>query len=265
VAIPPVTERPALSARRLRLGYDGRVALRVDELDVPTRAVTALIGPNGSGKSTLLHAAAGLVRPLEGDLRVLDEPPRRGSGRVALVPQTTAVDPSLPLTVRQAVSIGRYGRLGLARPLGSADRRAVDRSMTRLGIAGLARRQLRELSGGERQRVLVAQGLAQEAPLLLLDEPITGLDVVSKKLVITAMTVERAAGRTVVFATHDLHDASLADTVVLLAGRVVAAGTPEDVLTADHLASAYRGRFVRVGGGFLVDDATHHDHGASAD
>src|ERR671911_146645 len=137
---------------------------------------------------------------------------------------------------------------------------AVNSSLERLGVADLARRQLHELSGGQRQRVLVAQGLAQEADLLLLDEPVTGLDVVSRELILEAVAAEQAAGRTVVLSTHDLTDARQADRVMLLANRLVAFGAPDEVLTDRPLAAAYGGRVLALPEGVVVMDDPHHNH-----
>ncbi len=236
----------------LVLAYGPRVAIDESDFSIPPGSVTALIGPNGSGKTTLLSALAGLLRPASGSLEVL--------GEAAYVLQTTHIDQLLPLTVREAISIGRYARTGMFGRFTQADRVAVDEAMQRLEIEALSGRQLRELSGGQQQRVFVAQGLAQQADLLLLDEPVTGLDLVSRRQIVNAIVNERTAGRTVIFSTHDLGDATLGDQVVLLAGRVVAAGTPGSVLTADHLATAYEHRIVALeAGSFLLDDAPHHD------
>jgi ABC-type Mn2+/Zn2+ transport system ATPase subunit len=131
--------------------------------------------------------------------------------------------------------------------------------MAAVAISDLAARPLRDLSGGQRQRAFVAQGLAQEADVLLLDEPITGLDLVSRQHIIDAIGRERAAGRAVLVSTHDLGDAAAADHLLLLAGRVVASGPPADVLTERHLADAYGGHLLRVGEQTLIlDDHPHH-------
>src|SRR5690606_33869288 len=140
-------------------------------------AVTALIGPNGAGKSTLLNAISGRIHARHGHL---DVPAAERPGGVAYVLQATQVNTQLPITVRETVTMGRYARTGPFRRLRAADRAAVDEAMEALAITDLADRQLHELSGGQRQRAFVAQGLAQEADVLLLDEPITGLDVVSR-------------------------------------------------------------------------------------
>ena len=222
----------------------------------------ALIGPNGSGKSTLLRALAGLVAPRSGRL---DVPARDRRGAVALVLQTTDVDRTLPVTVRETVTMARYAVRGPFARLRADDRAAVDAALERMDVADLAGRQLHELSGGQRQRVLVAQGLAQQAELLLLDEPVTGLDVVSRELILDAVAAEREAGRTVVVSTHDLDDARRADTVMLLANRIVAYGSPDEVLSDGPLTAAYGGRVLRVPEGVMVMDDPCHGHGDHRD
>jgi ABC-type Mn2+/Zn2+ transport system ATPase subunit len=256
-APPPAPPPAAVSATDLVLAYGSRTALAPASFEVLAGSSVSLIGPNGSGKSTLLRAIAGLMAPRHGRLEV---PGRRAPGAVAFVLQTTDVDRSLPITVRETVTMARYARRGPFARLDRSDRTAVDSSLERLAAADLARRQLHELSGGQRQRVLVAQGLAQEADLLLLDEPVTGLDVVSRELILEAVAVEQAAGRTVVLSTHDLADARQADRVMLLANRLVAVGAPDEVLTDRALAAAYGGRVLVLPEGVVVMDDPHHDH-----
>lgn len=236
-----------------------RAVLAVDELALPAGRVSALIGPNGSGKSTLLHVIAGLLPRVDGEVRVLGRRPQEVRPTIAYVLQGTAVDEHLPVTVREVVAMGRYAR---GRPRDRrADRTAVDAAIERLELGHLVGRHLGELSGGQRQRALVAQGLAQGGDVLLLDEPTTGLDIASAARIAAIVDEERAAGRTVVVATHGLAEAANADHVVLLAGRVVAAGPPPRVLSRSHLADAYGDRLVRVADGFVVVDDGEHHHG----
>jgi manganese transport system ATP-binding protein len=238
------------------LAYGARIVLDTASFAVPQGAVTALIGPNGAGKSTVLNAVAGLLLPRSGNL---DIPARGRRGGVAYVLQATHANEHLPLTVRETVTMGRYATAGAFRRLRPEDRAAVDQAMEALAITDLAGRPLRDLSGGQRQRAFVAQGLAQGADVLLLDEPITGLDLVSRQHIVDAIAKERAAGRTVMVSTHDLGDAAAADHLLLLAGRVVASGAPGDVLTEGHLAEAYGGHLLRVGEHTLIlDDHPHH-------
>jgi len=253
-------DEAVIEGRAVVLGYGARVALRGVDLALPAGTVAALVGPNGSGKSTLLGAIAGLVPLRAGTLTVGGRSPARGRRQVATVLQSTAAEEVLPVTVREVVTMGRFAGRGLLGRLGADDRRAVAAAMARLEIEDLAERHLRELSGGQRQRVLVAQGLAQEARVLLLDEPVTGLDLVSRARILSVVDEERAAGRTVVLSTHDLDDAELADQVLLLAGRVVAAGPPAEVLTEANLREAYGGRLLRSG--TLGTDEHLHHHAA---
>ncbi|MFE0807489.1 zinc ABC transporter ATP-binding protein AztA [Streptomyces sp. NPDC058794] len=220
---------------RLSAGYPGRPVLHHMTTGIPALATTALVGPNGSGKSTLLGVLAGVIRPTAGDVHHDgDRPP-------AFVPQRGAVANSLPLTVRQTVEMGRWGQRGPWRRLTREDRASVDSALDRLHVADLAGRQLGELSGGQRQRVLVAQGLAQESDLLLLDEPTTGLDPEARERIATLLSELVADGVTVVQATHDLRAARSADACLLLRdGRLAGQGHPEDVLTTSALAEVWQ-------------------------
>lgn len=243
----------SLLVNGLAVKYGEIVALRDVALQAGPASSLAIIGPNGSGKSTLLRAVAGVVKPAAGHITL---PGRR---RPALVLQSTDVDRSLPITVRDTVAAARYPSVGLLRRFTSRDHDAVDRAIERLAIADLAGRQLHGLSGGQRQRVMVAQGLAQDAPVLLLDEPVTGLDVVSRALILEVVDEERAAGRIILLTTHNLDDAQRCDQVLLLAGAPIALGRPEDVLREEHLRAAFGGRFIRVGDALVLDDP-HHAH-----
>jgi manganese transport system ATP-binding protein len=237
----------------LDVAYGDRLALTGVDLEVAAGTTVAVIGPNGSGKSTLLAAVAGLVPAAAGRITV-------DRSALALVLQSTDVDRSLPITVLETVRMARYPHRGMFGRFRSEDHQAVRSAMARTAVDDLAGRQLHELSGGQRQRVLVAQGLAQEADLLLLDEPVTGLDIVSREVILDVVAEERAAGRSVVMTTHSLEDAAACDVVVLLAGHMVTAGPPAEVLTDQHLQAAFGGRFLRLGDGLvLLDDPHHHD------
>jgi manganese transport system ATP-binding protein len=251
----PMTDY-AVQAADLVLGYGATVALAESTFDIPRGKVTAVIGPNGSGKSTVLNAVAGLLEPVAGHLEV---PARRaGSHRIAYVLQSTKVNEALPVTVREVATMGRYAGRGALQQLSKADRRAVDAAMERTGVADLAAKHLHELSGGQRQRVFVAQGLAQDHDLLLLDEPLTGIDLPTAQAIDRVIHDELSRGCTVVLTTHDLSEARVADNVLLLSGRVVASGPPDEVLTAEHLTAAYGPTLLHVEEGrIFVDDPAH--------
>jgi ABC-type Mn2+/Zn2+ transport system ATPase subunit len=252
---------PAVRMRDLRVSYGDHLAVAGVDLDLHPGTLVAIIGPNGSGKSTLLSTVSGLTRPSSGELELFG---RRANGArrdVAHVLQTTVANEAVPLTVLETVRMGCYGNRGPFRRLTSEDRDAVASAIERMRIGSLVDRQLHELSGGQRQRVYVAQGLAQRARILLLDEPITGLDLVTQETITEVIREERTSGRCVILTTHDVGTASLADTAVLMATRVVAAGPPEEVLTPEHLAAAYGGHVhVLDDGTVVLDEPHHHDH-----
>jgi ABC-type Mn2+/Zn2+ transport system ATPase subunit len=257
----PSADSPAATLSSVWVSYGSIVALRDVTVSFPRGTTTAIIGPNGSGKSTLLGVLSGLVRPSRGDVEVLGVPPAQDPRRVAHVLQTTIANSAVPLTVRETVRMGVYGRRGTFGRITADDRHAIDDAIERMRIGDLVDRQLHELSGGQRQRVYVAQGLAQRADLLLLDEPITGLDLVTQETIGAMIDAERAAGRTVVLTTHDVGTASRADVAVLVATRIVAAGPPHDALAPDALAEAYGGHVHLLDDGTLVlDEPHHHDH-----
>ena len=255
--------RPAaVRAEELVLAYGSNVAVAASSFEIPKGGITVLIGPNGSGKSTLLSAMAGLIDPAAGSIEVPGSEGR--AQRISYVLQSTKVNDTLPVTVREVVTMGRYAG---TRRLDAEDHSAVHEAMARMGITHLADRHLRELSGGQRQRVLVAQGLAQEHEILLLDEPLTGLDLTSAQAIDNVIHDETQTGCTIVMTTHDLAEAQVADHVVLLSGRVVASGTAEEVLTLENLTAAYGPNLLHVEGERLfIDDPAHrpvagrHDH-----
>lgn len=252
---------PIIRLDGVRMAYGDHVVLDAVTLDVHGGQLTAMIGPNGSGKSTLFSAIAGLLEPVGGHITALGTTPVRARRRIAYVLQETRANRLLPMTVGEVVRMGRYARTGMFGRLRAADHACVHDVLERMDVSDLRHRQLRELSGGQRQRVIVAQGLAQAADVLLLDEPITGLDLVSQQLITAAMRAEAAEGRAVVVSTHDLREAERADLVVLLAGRVVATGPPDRVLTRSHLRSAYGHQLIELGDeDAVIDEHVHPDH-----
>lgn len=244
--------------------YGSIAALREVSVALPRGSATALLGPNGAGKSTLLNGIAGLIAPHSGKVTVHYRP--GGRQRAAYVLQNAKVNEALPVTVREVVLMGRYKSWITLRRAGDRDREAAAEAMERTGVAHLARRHFSRLSGGERQRALLAQGLVAESDILLLDEPGAGLDLRSSAAIREVMRQETERGCTVVFATHHLDEARAADNVILLAGRVVAAGPPHKVLTVENMSAAYQRELVEVAPGrHLLDDSHHQqaDHSHS--
>ena len=227
----------------------GREALRAVSLSVPAGQFLGLVGPNGAGKTTLLRTVNGLVEPTRGRVTVAGEPvagrPAKDlARRVATVPQETAL--GFDFTARDVVSMGRTPHQSRFSAPDEEDRSTVERALSRTATADLADRPVGELSGGERQRVLIARALAQETPVLLLDEPTASLDINHAVATLSLVRELSAEGRTAVAAIHDLDLAArFCDRLALVAGgELVAVGTPSEVLTAGRLERAYGVRTV---------------------
>jgi ABC-type Mn2+/Zn2+ transport system ATPase subunit len=245
---------PAVAARDLTVRFGREPALLEVSFEVPVGATVALLGPNGAGKTTLFGAAIGLVKGEAGSIRL-------GSRRVAFVPQRLDIEPSFPVTVTDVVRMGRYGDLGWVRRFTDHDRKLVTEAIAELGIEHLAHRRFGDLSGGERQRTLLAQASAQDAEILLLDEPFAGLDAPTHAALKRLFDRWRDHGRTILVATHDLESASRDyDLVLCLNRRLVAFGPPQETCTEAIIAETFAGHVLRLGE--LLVDTAHHHHGA---
>ena len=228
-----------ISADHLCVGYGKHPVVEGVMLDMHPGELLVLIGTNGSGKSTLLKTLAGLIHPVHGDLHVLGQHAGQLPTRVAYLPQHPVSSHTLPLQVRDVVTMGRFAHLGLFKRTSSSDRAIVSSAMQRTGIDEQANKPIRDLSGGQQQRTHLAQVLAREAEILLLDEPTAGLDINGRKLVAELIAAERARGVTVVMATHELADAEHATSVLLLAQRVVSMGPPQEALRDEYLRECF--------------------------
>jgi len=247
-----VSEGPALAASGLTVRFGGATALEDVTLEVPAGRSVALLGPNGSGKSTLFAAAVGLVDPAAGTIEL-------GSRRIAFVPQRLDLDSGFPVSVEDIVRMGRYGELGWFGRFADRNRKLVARGLRELDIEHLAGRRFGSLSGGERQRALLAQAVAQDARLMLLDEPFTGVDAPTGEAIGALMRRWRDQGCTVIVATHDLQSAVRDyDLVLCLNRKVVAFGPPTETCTEEILTETFAGRTVKVGE-TLIDVAHHHE------
>jgi len=239
------SSRGTLSGVGLRLAYDRREVSRDLDISIPSGKVTVIMGPNASGKSTVLRALARLLRPTEGRV-VLDGKDVRAYGpkefarRLGLLPQSSLAPAGI--TVADLVGRGRFPHQQPLRPPTVEDAEAVRRAMEATRVDTLADRPIEEFSGGQRQRVWIAMLLAQQAPVMLLDEPTTYLDVSHQLDVLELVrSLNAAEGRTVVLVLHDLNQAIVyADELVVVhEGRVVASGAPSKVMTTELLRSVF--------------------------
>ncbi len=200
----------------------------------------ALIGPNGAGKSTLLKAIAGLVPRESGTIRWRGTAVKKWSREFAYLPQREEVDWSFPITVRGLVEMGRYPQTGWWRKFSNEDTAAVDRALESLALLDLQHRQIRELSGGQQQRTFLARALAQEAHVLLLDEPFTGLDRNASQLLGDLLDKLAHEGRLVIASHHDLNTVPrLFDEALVLATRPLAFGPVAEILTQELIARTF--------------------------
>ena len=201
----------------------------------------AVVGPNGAGKSTLFNLISGVLTPTQGQVDVYGHAPDEHIC-IAYVPQRSQVDWQFPVNVSDVVMMGRVRRLGLFHWPKAKDRQVVDEALTLVGMAPFAERQIGELSGGQQQRVFIARALAQEAELMLMDEPLTGLDVKSQEDIFATLDSLRQRNVTIMVATHDLNlAAERFDRLMLLNQTIIGFGKASEVFTAEHLSRAYSG------------------------
>lgn len=260
------TTSPTLELKDVWVAYNGRVggsnggshfALEGITFQVITGERIAVVGPNGAGKSTLFRLIAGTLSPDKGDINIYGYNPG-GHICIAYVPQRSQIDWTFPVTVEDVVMMGRVGKIGLLRRPRQTDWQIVGDSLERVGAIDLRNKQIGELSGGQQQRVFLARALAQEAELLLLDEPLNGLDIPTQEAILSILDDLRRDGVTVLLATHDLDTAAERfDRIMLLNRRIVSLGPPAEVLRSENLLAAYGGHVHLIdqpGGALLVAD-----------
>ena len=238
---PHQSDAPILRAENLGVRYDSGIALENTNFELNLGERMAVVGPNGAGKSTLLKVIAGVMSPTEGRVQIFGNEPG-GHICIAYVPQRNQVDWSFPVSVADVVMMGRVGQLGLFRNPKASDWELVNQALEVVRMTHLAKRQISQLSGGQQQRMFIARALAQEAELMLMDEPLTGLDINSQEEVFSILDKLREQGVTVMVSLHDLKIAAQRfERIMLLNHQMLAIGDPDRVLTPDNLVAAYGG------------------------
>ena len=259
-----------LEVSDLTVRYDGLTALEGVSFSLDAGQRLAVVGPNGAGKSTLFKVIAGVLSPSHGEVRIYGYQPG-GHICIAYLTQRSLVDWNFPVSVADVVMMGRIGKLGLFRWPKKEDWAFVHHALESVGLVDLAGRQISELSGGQQQRMFIARALAQEAELMLMDEPFTGLDVNSQQDILQIMDKLRQQGVTILGSTHDLNLAGdHFDRVLLLNHQLVGFGLPQQVFTTERLIQAYGGhlRLVESDSNMLAlsdtccDEEDMHEHAA---
>jgi manganese/iron transport system ATP-binding protein len=233
--------RPILRVEHLSVEYQSGLALDDISFELHTGERLAVVGPNGAGKSTLFKVIAGVLQSSRGLVEIAGHEPG-GHNCIAYVPQRSQVDWNFPATVADVIMMGRIGKLGFMRWPGKQDWKLVRDVLETVNLEDYAGRQISQLSGGQQQRMFIARALAQEAELMLMDEPLSGLDMPAQEDIFNIMDKLRERGVTVAVALHDIQTASERfDSVMLLNRRLVSLGTPEVAFSAKNLLQAYGG------------------------
>ncbi len=261
---PARSKNVVLDVRGLSAGYSNDLAIEGISFAVQQGERIALVGPNGAGKSTLLKALSGLLKADQGEIRIHGDASRQTiASHLAYVPQFGEIDWNFPVAVWDVVMMGRTRQIGWFRlPLpGGAHDRAVRQALDRVGLLEYANRQINELSGGQKRRVFVARALAQQADILLLDEPFAGVDARAQEALMKVLDSLQCDGVTVILATHDLSLASSQFERILLLNRtMIAYGSPAEVFKAGLLAQTYGGQLAILGSeGHVIVVADQHE------
>ena len=241
---PGATKPPHIAVENLTVSYSGVVALSKASLQLKQGTICGLVGMNGAGKSTLFKALMGFVRPSTGSILINGQSVAQAQRHqlVAYVPQAESVDWDFPLSVIDVVMMGRYGSMDLLRNPQRHDHETVRHSLKLVELWDLRQRQIGELSGGQRKRAFLARALAQGASVLLLDEPFSGVDVRTEKLMAQLFIALRRKQRTLLISTHDMdHVTGFCDQVVLINKTVLAYGETSEVFTRENLALTFGG------------------------
>ena len=236
------TTSTAIEVSNLTVSYGPVPALLDISVQIPAGKLIGIIGPNGSGKSTLIKSMLGFVKPDVGSVEVFGQDVASVKGRIAYVPQRGSVDWDFPVTVREVAAMGRYGKRRWWQDLTKEDYHLAGEALEKVRMSEFANRQIGQLSGGQQQRVFMARALAQNADILLLDEPFAGVDAATESAILEVLQDTKASGKTVVVVHHDLATAAeYFDLLLLLKQRLFGFGAPAQVLDPTLLADVYEG------------------------
>ncbi|HCB02572.1 MAG TPA: manganese ABC transporter ATP-binding protein [Anaerolineae bacterium] len=262
------TDKPILNVQNLSVRYNGRVALEDINFHLHVGERVAVVGPNGAGKSTLFKVVAGVLQPNQGLVTISGSNPLVHQC-IAYIPQRSQVDWAFPVNVADVVMMGRNAKLGLFKLPSKKDWDFVNHVLETVQLENLSKRQINQLSGGQQQRMFIARALAQEAELMLMDEPLTGLDTPAQESLLDLLDTLKGQNVTVMVATHDLEQASRHfDRIMLLNHKIITFDEPSSVMKTENLLQAYGARLRTTNGNdnlLTLDDSccgdeNEHDH-----
>ncbi|MGR3972994.1 MAG: metal ABC transporter ATP-binding protein [Candidatus Rhabdochlamydia sp.] len=230
----------SIEISELRVNYHKTAVLWNISCLLPQGAIIGIIGPNGAGKSTLLKAMLGVITPVHGTIRFLNEPLHKVRQKIAYIPQKSSIDWDFPITAYELVLMGRYPVMNFLKRPSAYDHECVKKALCAVEMEEFSKRPINQLSGGQQQRLFVARALAQEASIFLLDEPFAGIDLSTEKALLLLFTKLKNEGKTVVIVHHDLATAhQVFDWVVMLNTCLIAYGPTHEVLNSSNLMKTY--------------------------
>lgn len=224
----------------LTVAYDDKPVLWDIDLEISSNSITAIVGPNGAGKSTLLKCILNFVKPLSGKVSFFDKPLKNSLDKIAYVPQHSSVNWDFPISVFDVVLMGRYSGIKLFKRINKEEKEKAMNALSEMNLLDLKDRQISELSGGQKQRVFIARALCKQADLLIMDEPLAGVDKTSEKIIMDKMKTLKEEGKTIICVHHDLNTLKqYFDHIVLINRIVVASGKIDEILTKENIEKAY--------------------------
>lgn len=232
-----------IKVQNLTISYAKKPAIRGIDLNIPAGKIIGIIGPNGAGKSTLLKGILGLLPVDNGNILIYDQPINKNLSKISYIPQKEILDWDFPVVVYDVVMMGRYPHLKLFQRPGLIDKQKTEEALKKVDMLNYSHRQIRYLSGGQQQRVFLARALAQEAEILLLDEPFVGVDAATERAIFSMIKELKDKGKTILVVNHDLGKVTeYFDYLVMVNQFLVAFGPTEEVFTPQMLDKTYGGR-----------------------
>jgi manganese/zinc/iron transport system ATP- binding protein len=229
-----------IDIHNVSIAYSGKPVVWEADFFIPNGVIAGIIGPNGGGKTSILKAIMGIIPYHSGEIQIFHQKIDQVRDRIAYVPQRETVDWDFPIQVKEVVMMGRYNPNKFFQRFNANDKKIVAESLEKVGLSNFANNQISKLSGGQQQRVFIARALAQEADILILDEPFAAVDTVTENAILTILQQLKNEGKTIVMVHHDLHSGKdFFDWVVMLNTRIVAFGKKEDVFTEENLKNTY--------------------------